>query len=244
MKVQIFSDLHLETYPNYPKITPYCDIIILVGDISLINTLFIDFIKYCSKNWKYVIFVKGNHECYYHSIETIDKIIIDTFKNNNLMNVHFLNNQSLIIDNYEFIGSVFWSNSDKNVKYYINDFNKINNFTYDKYIKKHLEDKEYLLKKLNEKTEYKKIFITHFPPIFDKKLENIKYKNQSKTLTNYFHNSLSIETLNLTNYWIFGHTHDYCNCLINNTTLISNPLGYKCEKEPKLKFNLSGLFIL
>jgi predicted phosphodiesterase len=67
MLVQIYSDLHLELHKSYPKIKSKCDYLILAGDIGKIddkNGVYKDFMDYCSKNWKKIVVILGNHEFY------------------------------------------------------------------------------------------------------------------------------------------------------------------------------------
>ena len=85
MKIQIVSDLHLEFAP-IPEIKPDADVLVLGGDICLAQHLYRhplqlgdmqnndghasdaaryrEFFKYCSENWKTVIYFAGNHEHY------------------------------------------------------------------------------------------------------------------------------------------------------------------------------------
>jgi len=238
MKIQIYSDLHLENCKIYPQIKPYCDVLILAGDIGKINSLnFYNFMEYCSKNWKYVLYIKGNHECYDEDFETVDSTIIKLLLN--FTNIFYLNNSSKVIDGYEFIGSVFWTLTTNRIPIYINDFNKINNFTYDTYCDNHNKDLKYLTEQLNKKSNYKKVFITHFPPIL-KNTSNPIYKNELTLIKKYFANNISNELLNLSNFWIFGHTHWSCDFFINNTRLISNAKGY--DSSEYYNFKSDGIF--
>ena len=67
MKIQVYSDLHLEFYDTFPKLIPTAKYLILAGDIGIINeTFFSEFIQYVSKNWIKVFYILGNHEYYKH----------------------------------------------------------------------------------------------------------------------------------------------------------------------------------
>ena len=75
MKIQLFSDFHLEKRDIiYPK--PEADILVLAGDICEFDYLDSKraFFMYVNLNWKKVIWILGNHE-YYSAQSNIDIII-------------------------------------------------------------------------------------------------------------------------------------------------------------------------
>lgn len=83
-----------------------------------------------------IIYVTGNHEYWLHDIMTVDKNIEKYIYDNNLTNIHFLNNKSIVINGMRFIGGTLWTSLgaffpwiDRNqiIKYFgaMGDFKKI-----------------------------------------------------------------------------------------------------------------------
>jgi len=239
MKVQIFSDLHLEHVNNIPKIKPLCEIIILGGDIGNISiSTYEKFIEYCSKNWTYVLVILGNHEFY--NLDYDDALLEYTKLFEKYENIILLNNSSIIINDYMFIGSIFWTTTHPTIQYVINDFNQIQNFTYEKYNELHQYDNKFLTNFLKDyKLNKNLVVITHFPPT-RKNVSDPKYKSQSSIITNYFANELDNKLIKKASTWIYGHTHWSNEFNINSTKMISNQMGY--FDEINKNFNSSGLY--
>ena len=254
MKVQIFSDIHLEYYSKIPQIEPLSEYLILAGDIGYIDSnIYKDFIKYVSKNWKNVFLVIGNHE-YYHdtkSYSQINKELRIFLKN--FSNVILLDREIFLIDDIMIIGCTFWSNIDVHVVDYINDFNYIKMFNSDnqlvkltlkEYQKFHQEEKTFLMNSFL-KEYHNIIIITHYP-LIQKNTSHPKYNNDPIWIKNYFSTNFDFNQINNNNNKIIcisGHTHYSFDFIENNIRYISNQFGYKNEiKNSKLK--IDGVFEL
>lgn len=261
MKFQLYSDMHIEMHNSYPKIPSKADILILAGDIGKIKKQnFKDFICYCSKTWKHVIFVLGNHE-FYDNIDLLVmkdmyKAYFDTFDN-----VYLLDDDHLDITDqndqksYRFIGSVLWSNPSNIIN--LCDFSQIHETILDTTTKKleltpmtldtfklmHDVSKKFIRDAL-QKAKLENIIpilITHFPPI-RKQTSHPKYANSPNN--DYFTNSLDdikIDTKDVP-LWISGHTHYSYDIMKNNTRFLSNQMGYPDENCSVTKFNASGIY--
>lgn len=83
-----------------------------------------------------IVYVTGNHEYWLHDIMTVDENIKKYIEENNLTNIHFLNNKSVVINGLRFIGGTLWTSLgsffpwlDRNqiIKYFgaMGDFKKI-----------------------------------------------------------------------------------------------------------------------
>lgn len=245
LNFQIYSDLHLEFYKNYPRIKPIAENLILAGDIFNFNFKLINnFLEYISKNWKQIFFVFGNHEFYssnlhFYKIKNKYIDLFDNYKNIILLDktFHILNNETIIL------GSTFWSLTNSSIKELINDYKKINMYDKNKNRKikitnefinnLHLEEKKWLEEILDEiKEKYKNIIIVSHFPLTQNKTSHPKYKNQDLNLKNYFSNNFDdifklYENNNF--YLISGHTHFSYDFKINNIRYISNQLGYPGE---------------
>jgi predicted phosphodiesterase len=144
MKIAQCSDIHLE-FGSYAFTDVNADVLILGGDTLLsidfepLNLFQVpkskryhDFFKDASTRFKDVIYIMGNHE-HYHSdfAKTAEHIreCIAEYKN-----VHFLDNNSVVIDGVTFIGGTMWTNMNSRnpitiqvMKNKLNDFIAIQN---------------------------------------------------------------------------------------------------------------------
>ena len=74
VRIQYASDLHINDWPDQTTfenfITPIAPILVVAGDIcSAFDKSYMNFLRWCSKNWIYVIIITGNHE--YYELEPI-----------------------------------------------------------------------------------------------------------------------------------------------------------------------------
>jgi predicted phosphohydrolase len=245
---QLFSDIHLEFNKTYPKITPLSDYLFLAGDIGIITyDNFEYFFDYCSKNWKKVFYVLGNHEYYnkktYNIMNEKYKYFFEKYDN-----IYLLDNSYYELDEIVIIGSTLWSEITDTFD--LNDFTKIHEYdetkkrkyglSKDTFNKLHSESVDFLIETIN-KFDKKIIIMTHFPPIREM-TSDPKYEDQSENIKNYFASDILLDTkINKKNIicWIFGHTHYSTDFKLNKIRLISNQLGYT---EEKCKFNFDGIF--
>jgi len=231
MKVQYISDIHLEFYEdilNIP-IIPSAPILCLLGDIGNPNSLNYDIIlNWCSKNYKKVFIITGNHEYYSinFTIEEIDKIIIDKIKKYD--NISFLNNTIEKYENFTFVGTTLWSYIPETIKNYelniYNDFKKIKNMSRKKYnelFEKNLEFLSNSIKKYNNI-----ICLTHHLPSYD--LIHEKYKNYPNFMFSTDLNYLMKDNIKA---WLCGHSHTANTKIINNVICSLNPFGYPNENN-------------
>uniref|UniRef100_A0A6C0BDJ2 Calcineurin-like phosphoesterase domain-containing protein n=1 Tax=viral metagenome TaxID=1070528 RepID=A0A6C0BDJ2_9ZZZZ len=251
MRFQLFSDIHTEIVKNnFPKIPPKSDHLILGGDIGKVTQKnFKDFIKYCSENWKTVIFVFGNHEFYGgNSMESINQKTRDFFSE--FSNVYLLDNSSIVIDDVTIYGFTAWTppifDSTTTSRNYLNDYNmiKTRNGRFNVDIHREIcEDQVMKFREFIETTESDKIIIvTHFPPIRDL-TSNPIYNGE--ICNNYFAwNDLLKDQEILTDkikIWCSGHTHWSYDFIRDNIRYISNQVGYKSEG---VIFSLEGEYEL
>ena len=144
MKIAICSDLHLEFdlfKPDTPlfKNEEQADVLILGGDILVANHLTEDarygkgrkahreFFKMCSENYKNVIYLMGNHEHYNGDFKYTPGIIFSLVAE--FDNVHFLDKETVKIDNVIFAGGTMWTDFNKEDPLTLHSIaNKMNDF--------------------------------------------------------------------------------------------------------------------
>lgn len=225
--IRLLSDLHLELNPikniNFKK---QADVCILAGDIgNPFEDHYIEFLEKVSLQHDKTIIVTGNHEYYNNSIHETDQHIRILLEDE--YDVHFLQKDTLVYKNINFIGCTLWSNpTDKTLAKYMNDFTKIKDFDFDKYVEMHNDHKTYLENSLS--TNHINCVITHHLPLHQ--LIDEKYKDDP--LNSFFASDINIQPT----VHCYGHTHKQCNKVINNTIYHCNPKGYGNE-EPDFTFD-------
>jgi DNA repair exonuclease SbcCD nuclease subunit len=247
---QILSDTHLEC--SIKSLTDMLDIkadvLCLLGDIgSPFQKSYVDFLQECSKSYKHVLVISGNHEYYNnkgYDIKTIDdgiKGICSRFSN-----VHYLNNSNITIGNVNFIGTTLWSSLPEDVKHDVaklyNDYNFIfqtsnvlltPDFTNNMF-KTNLAYLEKAITEGNEKG-LSNVILSHHTPSFkftDPKNEESLFRfGLSTELTHAFDGKYI-------KYWACGHTHvNFGDVDFNGTKLICNQFGRKTTSLSKFKRN-------
>lgn len=150
MKIAIASDVHLEFGPLQFENTEGADVLVLSGDICTASDFdrtaalygdmpnskkaarFVDFFNMCSKAFKHVVYVMGNHEHYNYDFKFTG---IDIKKNlAHLPNVYLLDREVKVIDDVTFIGGTMWTDMNKrdpltlfHMKDMMNDFRCVKN---------------------------------------------------------------------------------------------------------------------
>lgn len=142
MKVALCSDLHLEFGDIDLQNTDSADVLILSGDICVVNELpysdsylgnqYMKFFKRVSAEFPNVIMIAGNHESYNGDIATTNDILKEAVKD--LNNFHVLEKECVTIDDVTFIGATLWTdmnqgnrNTIHGVGRMMNDFRLIKN---------------------------------------------------------------------------------------------------------------------
>ena len=229
MKIQVFSDLHLEKRKiKLPR--PLCKYLILAGDICEIDYINdnLDFFMYVNQNWQKIFYVLGNHEFYskYHNINyTVDIIrsILSVYPN-----ITIINNEKIQLEDYEILGSTLWSHiEDKyndNYKYafkklLLNDV-PINNKIYNK-----LNEKNINWIKSNYNPNHNTILITHFPTRLNFTTNPMFQNNPYDKKIVYANDLKLIPKNNKKLICIAGHTHYNYRKIEKNTYYYSNQYG-------------------
>ena len=237
MKIQVASDIHLEFHKNLDKLDlenfKKADYLFLAGDIGipLKNNLWDEFISWCSKNYKAVFYVIGNHESYYYVYYDTVEYIKNAFKK--FDNVTLLQKGVVVdLEGYKIVGCTLWTDIDEISAGFLNDTRCILekkpypiNTSFIRNL--HNDDKAWLSTVLDELSGEKVIVMTHHLPT--KSCVDPRYKNSN------FEKGFVAAVDNLVEkakLWIFGHTHCHIDFIEGSTRLYANPLGYINERFP------------
>ncbi len=242
MKLQIYSDLHLE-FARFDPASSDADVVILAGDIDLKSRG----VKWANDTFKCpVIYVCGNHEHYGGHIDhTLRKM-----KEAALPHVHVLENEALIVDQTRFLVTTGWTDytstgdveaAARTAREWMSDFRVIRAAA--SYRRLHPADLiaksktayNWLAQELGTPFDGKTVVITHHAPTPDYLSEDVEGH-----LAAAYANDWS-DLLGKVDLWVYGHTHVAASFTKNGCLVISNPRGYPGQRtgfDPDLVIEL------
>ncbi len=235
MKIQVFSDLHLEFAPFVPLRTD-ADVIILAGDIH-IKCHGVEWAKRTFPELP-VLYVPGNHEYYGQAIPKHTEKLYSACQNSN---VHILENDKMEIGQVTFLGATLWTDFKMFENPYLaaceaelsmTDYKRIR--TSPKYrrlrardtIVMHAVSRAWLRATSAQCPERTIVIVTHHSPSTRSLPENFAPDPLSAAFASY--DDSLVEQTGAT-LWIHGHIHTFADYMIGNTRVICNPRGYPNE---------------
>lgn len=255
MKIQIVSDLHLESASQreWIKRNPLevvGDILVLAGDIGSWKDVKEleeeEFILWATSHYKYVLMIHGNHSFYgAGDLGTIE----DGFIKTKYDNLYYGFNTSVVLDGVEFILCPLWSDIDpkREIPIYVSlsDFRRIKYKGEPLTIEGYREVHRRCLKYLEEAmflfpTEYPRVVITHHAPSLE--LANTMFGGD--IYTSAFNSPLdSLIASSGASYWIYGHTHSNVCKEIRGVPCVCNQLGYVNHNEHRMNKYKPNFFV-
>lgn len=230
MKIQLFSDLHVEFGHDYvPQWDGESEILLLAGDIHLAKkaenySAFL--MKLSSQGWDRIFLIAGNHEAYNYDY---DKMLKEMPTIAATAGVEFLENDVVeLTSDINLIAGTMWTDlSDPQValmaKYEMNDYRIIRKLTR----KLTPEDTTQMFFKFrdlldNSLDPFKKnIVMTHTAP---HEMSGAKeYKGDALNAAYYTDMS---EHMPLVHTWIHGHMHNTSKYKVGDCQVLANPYGY------------------
>lgn len=244
-KIQVMSDLHLETHPSYdydfPKTAPH---LALLGDIGHVATEhLIQFLVRQLLRYRVVFFLLGNHEPYHISWDFAKERM-----NRFVRNAARLRENDASIGEFVFLEKTRFDLSAKltvlgctlfskvsteqatAVQSRLVDFRDILDWDVGDHVDAHLEDLQWLnsqvveLARLNKKV----IVFTHHSPTIDQRARDPRYPRSE--VDSGFATDLSNEecwTNPAVVLWGFGHTHFSCDFIEGlGKRVVANQKGY------------------
>lgn len=249
MKIALASDLHLEFGSVELKNTESADVLVLAGDICVINHFrlgnhyaarYFDFFEQISKEFPQVIYILGNHEFYDYEIVAAEEKIKHCL--NHLENVHVLCDEAYDLLGYTFIGGTLWTDCNGEdpitlhaVEGMMHDFHCIKDGTKPvdgtkKFLpidaaRRNRKFLQYVDAVIGNDTNGKYVVIGHHGATH----KSIHPRFAHSGLINHgFVNDLEeyIAYREKILLWIHGHTHDAFDYTVGTTRVVCNPRGY------------------
>ncbi|BAY26099.1 putative metallophosphoesterase [Calothrix sp. NIES-2100] len=234
MKIQIYSDLHIEFQPFTIFVTD-ADVIVLAGDIHLREKG----VKWAIENIqnKPVIYVLGNHEYYGSAYPKLVKKLKNYASGTN---VYILENDWVTIKDVTFLGCTLWTDfklfDNAHIASYeasqnLTDFKKIRLDPHYSKLKPidtveiHRKSVSWLKNTLSSLSE-KIVVVTHHAP----SKKSLHSQHQEDILSAAYASNLDdfVDESDAT-LWIHGHIHKHLDYRISSTRIICNPRGYPDE---------------
>lgn len=236
------SDLHLEIckYHIPPMVGDEASTLILSGDICTAHKLGEDvknFFENASTRFKHIVYVPGNHENYREHIGKVDTKIREFLKVNEYDNVHYLNQESVVLDGVAFIGATLWTDVNKGnpiaqhmIEAGLNDYKAIRIADYRKLrardtILLHIRHKQFIfdevarLRALGHKT----VVVSHHAP----SALSIHPQYKGDPLNDAYYSDMADEVMDKgPDLWTHGHMHHTFDYELGATRVICNPRGY------------------
>jgi Icc-related predicted phosphoesterase len=246
MKIHVLSDLHFEFAPFSPPITD-ADVVVLAGDINL-GTRGVEWAKNAFAD-KPVVYVAGNHEFYKHHWV---KLLVDLRGAATGSNVHFLEDETLVIDGVRFLGCTLWTDfalfGDEqrhsamlSAELRMTDYKKIRaprvkpgfQDDYSKLkpiqtVERFRRSKTFLEKNLDTAFDGPTVVVTHHLP--SRKSLPLRY-SYSLTSAAYASDLTELIWGRSPKMWIHGHAHVSCDYTERLTRIVSNPRGYRLSNR-------------
>jgi hypothetical protein len=250
-RLQYASDIHLEFHDRNRTgeiscemfIKPVADYLALCGDIGFPeHPSTLTFLSWCSRNFKEVYWLPGNHEFYNGGLENKstypEKIALCERICNGFRNVHFMNKKVRQVPgwNLRIAGCTMWTKideeQDKMVLFGMNDVRQIyveenKNAMPEDFRRWHTEDKAWLTEEISRAALAQEsiIVLTHHLPSY--KLVHPKYEGHPLNFC--FATDLEQMMVPPVRGWLCGHSHTGTEVTIGDVKCALNPFGYPGE---------------
>ncbi|WP_344809359.1 metallophosphoesterase [Allohahella marinimesophila] len=245
MKIQLYSDLHIE-FAEFEATTTDADVLVLAGDIE-IGAKGLEWLKRLGSS-KPVIYVLGNHEYYG---KTYPKLVPSLKALISEPNIHVLENESVMVDGVTFHGCTLWTDYELfgdprsagfECQQVMTDFRKIRRLPNYSRIRAmdiaaiHRESLTWLGNSLAASQTPRNVVVTHHAPSIRSIAEELREDIVSAA---YASNLEDFIEQHAPDVWLHGHLHNSSDYHIGECRVMCNPRGYKGEFNPR--FDLSKL---
>lgn len=224
MRLQYFSDLHLEFYKKHAHlIEAKAPILVLCGDIGdPAKPLYETFLSTMSSQFEKIFLLCGNHE-YYHKTIPITHALIRTICEK-YPNISFLQNSFEDYQGFRFAGTTLWSHI-SDPRHLINDFHCIQDFTIETCNQLHQESREFIQDMLDT-SPHPIVMMTHHLP-------SHALTDPFYSVDNHYQQCFSSSSDDLIrppiHCFVYGHTHRGFQGTLQGIKMYCNPIGYPGE---------------
>ena len=232
------SDLHVDHHADggiaLVASLAEADALVIAGDLTESDTLF-PALELCCARYADVIFVPGNHEFYFSSLEDLPRRLacLRVRLANRGQRLHVLINRVLELGGLRFVGTTLWVRRVVGIERLhsqMNDFRYIKGADPQVY-----EANEKAVAFLEGNVRSGDVVITHHAPSAD----SISTRYAGNPLNPmYVCDMESLMADRDPDLWIHGHMHHSVDYFVSNTRVISNPFGYVGETNSRFRGDL------
>jgi Icc-related predicted phosphoesterase len=242
MRIQIFSDLHLDVLAiKKISIAPDVDVVAVAGDTCQGALSAFKALRDIVSASIPVVMVMGNHEFYRRIIHEELALALATARD---FNVHLLQNSETTINGVRFLGATLWTDyalfgrrtiesALDCARYGLNDHVQIRldanpgqSFTPEDALSMHNQSRAYLETALSNGFAGPTVVVTHHAPHRRSVFEGFRADLLSAA---YVSNLSALIERYSPGLWIHGHVHNSFDYEIGRTRIICNPHGYGDE---------------
>lgn len=241
MRIQLLSDLHLESHPYELKPSKHADVLVLAGDIAPLTQR--ERLQKLLKQTgsKPTVMVTGNHEYYGSGFDHVDYqlgLILEQFPH-----VVLLNNSYATVAGMLFAGGTLWTDFCLPMKFkdgtrsdpvlaaraaceQISDFRTIRGARPETM---YAENQECRIAIANAKALARPmVVVTHFLP----SPKSIHARYEGDVCNPYFCSDCEDLMGDNVQAWLHGHTHCSAAYEVKGTQVVCNPRGYTAKENP------------
>lgn len=255
LKVKPLSDLHTEfgDFTIQPTKDDSNTVLVLAGDIGIVHKpsqlgkVYGPFLERCSRQFKHVVLVMGNHEHYGGSFIRTQYKLQEEIDNRELFNIHILDRSTVIIDDVAFIGATLWTDCDAGSPHATYLWNGMSDsrlirtgsptdphtrkFLATDTVSEHVKSKAYIELAVTQcKAQGLKTVVVVHHGVTNKSVAD-EFKGDS--LNMFFVSDMTLDLMDMNpNLVIHGHTHSRLDYYVDETQqicqtrVICNPRGY------------------
>ncbi len=244
VRIRVLSDLHIE-FNDWQPPAAEADVVVLAGDIH-VGVRGVEWARERFPNQP-VVYVPGNHEFYRSRMQDLHETLREAGAR---LGVTVLNADEAVLDGTRFLGATLWADfalygsqplqiarAMTIAASAMNDYRRIRYGDEEPFTPLHsrdihLEQVQWLEKKLAEPFAGHTVVVTHFLP----HPESIHPRWQGSLLNPAFASDLTHLVRPPVSLWIHGHTHESRDYVVNGTRVVCNPRGY-IPMEPNPAFD-------
>jgi Icc-related predicted phosphoesterase len=253
MKLLIYSDIHLERQQFAPgKAANDADVVVLAGDIGE-GTNGLIWARRAFPD-KPIVMVLGNHE--FFGGRDFDSFVDEAQSKASDLDIHLLECGEVTIGEMRFLGTTLWTDFElfspdagdlqqlkQEAQTFIKDYSPgqikaksllVNSgecggsLTPEHTIRRHWESRTWLEEALTKGDPAKTVVVTHHCPSLQSIPPQFRIGEASKFSPVYASN---LDYLwGRSTLWIHGHVHESCDCDMQGTRVVCNPMGYSSRE--------------
>lgn len=226
MKIQYFSDMHLE-FGEAEARASAADVVVAAGDIAVGAAA----VEWLRRSGKPTIYVAGNHEFYGGDVDEVRAAIAAACAGTT---VHYLERGRLVLDGVRFLGATLWTNFDggdprlmATLREHMNDYQQIRlrgrPLTPQDLFDDNTATRAWLLGELARPHPGPTVVVSHHAPF----PASWRAPANSVFRAAYCNDLAALVAGHAIDLWVHGHVHACADYHVGGLHVVCNPRGYE-----------------